>query len=132
MFKFLDGFGKALWGTVDFLTSVREAKKLKADPERQPTSFRFAVHAMLCAFSMLVAAVFTGLLIMLKLFSLPALNLALGISLGTGAVLLLAHTLKNWFLQLSINKSAWTWVSLGFVIFCILASIGILVGFSFI
>jgi len=132
MFKFFDGIGKALWGTVDFLTAVREANKLKADPERCSTSFRFAVRAMLCGFSMLFAAVFAGVLIMIKLFSIPALNLALGIALGVGAVMLLAHTLKNWFLQLSINKSRWTWVSLGFVVFCILGSVAILVGFSFI
>lgn len=131
MGNFLNGFGKALWGTVDFLSSIREAKRIKEDPEKRPTSFRFAVHTILCGFSMMVAAVFVGLLIMLKLFSIPALNLALGISMGVGGLLLFAHMLKNWILQFQINRSTWTWVSLGFMIFAIVGSVAVLLVFAF-
>lgn len=131
MANFFDELGKSLWGTVDFLSSVKEAKRIKEDPERQPTSFRFAVHTILCGASMLIASVFVGLLLLLKLFQVPALNLALGIFIGVGGLLLFAHMLKNWILQFSINRNTWTWVSLGFMIFAIVGSVAVMLIFAF-
>ncbi len=80
---------------------------------------------------MLIASVFVGLLLLLKLFQVPTLNLALGISVGVGGFLLFAHMLKNWILQFSINRNTWTWVSLGFMIFAIVGSVAVMLIFAF-
>lgn len=80
---------------------------------------------------MLIASVFVGLLLLLKLFQVPTLNLALGISVGVGGFLLFAHMLKNWILQFSINRNTWTWVSLGFKIFAIVGSVAVMLIFAF-
>lgn len=131
MFKVLDGLERAFWGIFDFLTSVRRAKDLKADPDRAEGSVYFGLHAIACGVSMFVASVFVGLFIMLKIFSIPTLNVVLGIAFGVSGAFLLAHTVKNWVLQHYITTNRMTWISLAAVIACIVGSVAILLIFAF-
>lgn len=131
MFRFFDAASKAFWSMFDFVSSVRLAKEVKSDPDRSDYCVLFGMHAIFCGIGMLIAAVFVGLLLMLNIFSIPALNLVLGIAIAVGGGLLLAHTIKNWVLQIYITKNTMTWISLAVVLFCILGSVAILLGLNF-
>ena len=132
MFSFFDRVSRAFWSMFDFATSVRLARSVREDPDRQRTSVHFGIRAMICAVSMLVFAVLAGALLFVHLFKIPGLDLALGIALAVGAVLLFAHTIKNWVLQFSLNRTQMTWISLAAVVACIAGSVAMLLVFAFV
>lgn len=107
---------KLLFKIFDFFTDIRLAKKIKADPEKQPTSKRFGFSTIWCSLGFVIGCALAGLVIWLALsvFTdvLSAVGLIIAAAIGIGIVFTLLHILKNWFLQLYINKSTITWVSL--------------------
>lgn len=117
----------AIWKVVDFFSSIREAKEIKANPEKQPKSIRFGVHAIINSIAMLISSVFIGVILMVHLLEVPIIGLVLIIALGLSVLLLLTHTIKNWALQVYINKRPITWISLAVVILSIAASIAIVI-----
>lgn len=110
--------------------TLDKARKIKADPEKQPSSKRFGIFAiiyglLIIPFSALIYVFFlclnTNSVIMTALGAIAGL---VGL-LGTIGYLIAAW--KNWGLQLYINKKPITWISLAVIIVSIIASIIIVI-----
>lgn len=125
MFAFFDSLTEKFWKIFDFVNPAKLAKRIREDGEISPYSTYFAVHAIICALSLLGVSIVVGLLIFLDIFKMQTLNWVLGITFGVTCAFLVAHTLKNLVLQTSINRNRMTkvstLVSLGAIILSVLA-----------
>lgn len=105
------------------------AKRIKENPEKQCKSIRFGVASIICS---LLALPFSGL-IFLFIQSLSSNNFILiiggilfGLILGIGGtIILIFQSIKNWILQLYINKKPITWIALAISIISLIGCIGI-------
>lgn len=104
---------------------ISRAKKIKENPEKREKSVRFAVVALAC---FIFAIPFCALLF-LFINAIGSNNLIIiiggvlfGLVLGIGGtVSLLFQGIKNFFLQLYINKKPITWITLGVMIVSIVS-----------
>ncbi|MCM1259331.1 MAG: hypothetical protein NC182_00105 [Prevotella sp.] len=109
--------------------NIADARRIKGNAEKQSKSMRFGVRSIICS---LLSLPFSGL-IFLFLQSLSSNNFILiiggilfGLVLGAGGTIaLLYHAIKNWALQLYINKRPIGWVALSISIISLIGCIGI-------
>lgn len=91
----------------------RKAEKIKMDEERRSRSFYFAMKTIIFSLFGFGLALLGGWLLSLTFDSILAIFvLVISIGIIAGAVILFIWGLISFFFQLSINKKAWTWVSL--------------------
>lgn len=91
----------------------RKAEKIKMDEERRSRSFYFAMKTIIFSLFGFGLALLGGWLLSLTFDSILAIFvLVIIIGIIAGAVILFIWGLISFFFQLSINKKAWTWVSL--------------------
>lgn len=115
----------------DLFNDIARARRIKENPEKQAKSVRFGVTSIVCS---LLALPFSGL-IFLFVQSLSSNNFVLiiggilfGLGLGVGgAIALLYQAVKNWALQLYINKKPIAWVGLAISIISLIGCVGIVV-----
>lgn len=108
---------------------IARAKRIKENPKKQSKSVRFGVASMICS---LLALPFSGL-VFLFIQSLSSNNFILivggilfGLVLGVGGVVaLLYQAIKNWSLQLYINKKPIAWVALAISVISLIGCVGI-------
>ncbi len=96
-----------------YSTMKRKAEKIKMDEERRSRSFYFAMKTIIFSLFGFGLALLGGWLLSLTFDSILAIFvLVISIGIIAGAVILFIWGLISFFFQLSINKKAWTWVSL--------------------
>lgn len=108
---------------------IARAKQIKENPEKRYKSVRFAVSSIICS---ILALPFSGL-IFLFIQSLSSNNFILiiggilfGLILGLSATLILLYqAIKNWILQLYINKKPIVWVALAISVISLIGCVGI-------
>lgn len=96
-----------------YSTMKRKAEKIKMDEERRSRSFYFEMKTIIFSLFGFGLALLGGWLLSLTFDSILAIFvLVISIGIIAGAVILFIWGLISFFFQLSINKKAWTWVSL--------------------
>ncbi len=112
-----------------YSTMKRKAEKIKMDEERRSRSFYFAMKTIIFSLFGFGLALLGGWLLSLTFDSILAIFvLVISIGIIAGAVILFIWGLISFFFQLSINKKAWTWVSLIIFIGLFIASF---IGFAY-
>lgn len=108
-----------------------KARAIKADPEKRRKSVWFGVTSVILS---IFAAACCALIILFFVwlnsnsFLLIVLGILLGIGVGAfGALILLITAIRNFALQLSINKGGATWAALFFLFASVVACIFIIV-----
>ena len=110
-------FWKMLFGWIDIVARAHMARHLPPDERKKVVSF--GVHAAIYAF---ITALFSSSLLLFNIgfgsgLIIGILVLVVAIAFGIiGTLVFLVSTLVYWFCQLSINRSAGTWITLVFVI----------------
>lgn len=108
----------------DLNYEIGRAKKIKESADKKETSVRYAVRSII---SSILAIPFSALIFLFinSLNSNSVIIAIFGILLGLligigGTVSFLLNSIKNFFLQLYINKKPVTWISLAILIISII------------
>ncbi len=109
---------------------IARARQIKENPEKQQRSVRFAVLSIICA---VLAVPFSGLPFLFVqslssnqfIFIIGGILFGLGLGIG-GTLILLYHAIKNWILQLYINKKPIAWVALAIAVISLIGCVGII------
>lgn len=109
----------------DLNYEIGRARKIKESPEKKETSFRYAIRSII---NSIVAIPFSALIFVFvqSLHSNSIIitigGIIIGLFIGVGGTLsFLLNSIKNFFLQLYINKKPATWISLAVCIASIIS-----------
>ncbi|MDE5714981.1 MAG: hypothetical protein K2I42_02505 [Anaeroplasmataceae bacterium] len=108
----------------------RKAEKIKNDEERRSKSCSFAIRTIFYSIFAFVLAILGGWLFSnFDETSLFIFILVISIGIFFCALIMFLWGLISFFFQLSINKGAWTWISLILYVASIGASLLVIVQF---
>lgn len=109
----------------DLNYEIGRAKKIKESPEKKETSFRYAIRSVINSilaipFSALIFVFVQSLDSNSVIITIGGIIIGLLIGVG-GTISFLINSIKNFFLQLYINKRLATWISLGIFIISLIS-----------